>query len=90
MTTTEKHPLGLRPAEWKAICDCMWARKQVPNGHFLPAPNRMAAHSRMAARGFLTEVEHEFSPPVPEWHVFMITDENIAAYNAALAKVVKA
>jgi hypothetical protein len=31
------HPLGLRPAEWRAIRDCMWARTQVPNGHYLPA-----------------------------------------------------
>lgn len=85
-----KHPLGLKPAEYKAITDCMWARSVVPNGHFLPAFGRMAAHGRMVKRGFMTEVseaEKGMSPPSPSWRVFKITDDNIRAYNAALSLV---
>lgn len=84
-----KHPLGLKPAEWKAIRDCMWARTQVSNGHYLPAFGRMKAHGRMVERGFMTEVfepDKGMWPPAPDWRVFKITDENIAAYNSALAK----
>lgn len=88
MSKQFRHQLGLKPAEWKAITDCLWARTQTPNGHFLPAINRMPAHGRMVARGFMTEVfepEKSMSPPRPDWRVFKITNDNIDAYNAALS-----
>jgi hypothetical protein len=88
MATKAPHPLGLKPAEWKAITNCMWARTVTPNGHFLPDFNRMAAHGRMVERGFMTQVpedEKGMSPPDPEWRIFKMTDENIEAYNAAVA-----
>lgn len=86
------HPLGLKPADWRAIQNCMWARQAVPNGHFLPSPRRMAAHGRMVARGFMTEVpeaEKSFSPPMSEWRVFRMSDEDVVRYNEALAAAEK-
>lgn len=85
-----EHPLGLTRPEWKAITDCMWAREQVPNGHFLPAFNRANAHGRMVEKGFMTEVvgkDKGMTPDSPKWRVFKITNENIHAYNEALKKV---
>lgn len=82
------HPLGLKPAEWKSITNCMWARSVNSNGHYLPAFNRMASHRRMVERGFMTEVpenEKGMSPPNADWRMFKITDEKFNAYNAALA-----
>ncbi len=90
MATPFEHPLGLSRSEWKAITDCMWARDQVPNGHFLPAFNKAKAHGRMVERGFMTEVlgrDKGMTPDNPKWRVFKITIENIQAYNAAILKV---
>jgi hypothetical protein len=88
MAAKTPHPLGLKPAEWRAITDCMWARSVNSNGHYLPSFNRMATHGRMVERGFMTEVpesEKGMSPPSPEWRIFKMTDDNIDAYNAAMA-----
>jgi len=78
------HPLGLKKQEWEAIRNCLWARTQVGNGHFLASPNRVASSRRMATRGFLTEVE-PVRGPGGDWPVFKIAPENVAAYNAALS-----
>lgn len=79
-----QHPLGLNHSQFKLIRDCMWARSQVANGHFLPAARWRRAAEKLIERGFLTKAPEQ---PIPShgWApVVFISDENIATYNSAL------
>jgi hypothetical protein len=80
---TFEHPLGLKLSEWRLIRDSIWARTQVPNGHYLPSLKWHKTALRLIERGYLTRAEHQFSPPT-DWVVVMITQENIANYNRDL------
>lgn len=75
--------IGLRPREMHVLRYAVWAHSQTPNGHYLCSPGQNRAAERMIERGFLSKAEHQFSPPVPEWLVVVITPENMAALRAA-------
>lgn len=75
--------IGLRPREMQVMRYAMWARHQVDNGHYLCSPGQNRAAERLMARGFLTKAEHDFSPPMPDWIVVMITEDNLKALRLA-------
>jgi hypothetical protein len=84
--TIDMSKIGLRPREMQVLRSARWAWTQVPNGHFLCAPNQNAFAERLIAKGFLTRAEHEFFPPVPDWIVVVITEQNYAALRKAEAE----
>lgn len=45
--------------------DCLWARSQVPSGHFLIQPTRIPAARRLIARGYLGEADRSGDQPMP-------------------------
>lgn len=83
------HPLGLTRTEWNVIRGALWARTQVPNGHFLCGTTKAVRNAveRLQSRKFITRVRAKFEPLQPDWPVVKITRRNVDAYNAALAQV---
>lgn len=82
-----QHPLGLNQSQFKLLTDCLWARTQVPNGHFLPASRWKNAAEKLIGLGYLTRAPRKDQPvPAHGWApVVLITDENIDRYNSDLA-----
>jgi len=76
------HPLGLGKTEYEAVLNAHHARSLVPSGHFLAPVGRTKSYERMIERGFLTEADR-LQPH--NWLVVKMTDENLQAYNAAIA-----
>jgi len=68
-------PEPLKPSEIRLVRDCLWAREQVENGHFLPATRWAKAVARMVTAGYLTACD-----PVRgsggDWPVVKLTQEN--------------
>jgi hypothetical protein len=75
--------VGLRPREMQVLQAAAWARTQVPNGHYLCSTGQNRAAERLIAKGFLTKADADFSPPMPDWLVVVLTNENYAALRAA-------
>lgn len=84
--------LGLRPREWQTLRSALWARQQVPNGHYLCSPGQVSAARRLIARKFLTKVSRKQSGLVTlgsddAWLVVKYTKANVAAVRKVLASV---
>lgn len=82
--TIDMGQIGLKPREMQVLSAAAWAWSQVPNGHYLCSPGQKRAAERMIERGFLTKAKADFSPPVPNWLVVVITNDNYSALHAAL------
>ena len=75
----------LRKREFEVLMQTHHARSLVTNGHFLPSPGKAVQNAAQALidRGFLTLADRLYPPG---WIVVVMTDDNIRAYNAALAE----
>lgn len=83
--TIDMKALGLKPREQQVMRAARWALTQVSNGHYLASPGQRRAGERMVERGFLTKIDAQFSPPMPDWLVVKLTQENWNAMLAAMS-----
>jgi hypothetical protein len=72
--TTACHYLALKPRERSVLRDCMWARTQVANGHFLTASVRSA--ERLIARGYLTRAASQPVPFDPKFGLVVLLEQD--------------
>ena len=82
--------LALKPREIRVLNWALWARTQVPNGHFLCSPGLVRSARRLSARGLLTEVPRKdaglvtFGDNPDAWLVVRYSNENVDALKRQL------
>jgi hypothetical protein len=59
---TACHILRLKPLERSVLRNCMWARTQVSNGHFLTPPRTVPSANRLIELGYVAKSPEQ---PVP-------------------------
>lgn len=75
--------IGLKPREMQVLRYAAFAWTHVTNGHYLCSSGQNRAAERLIKRDFLTRAKHQFSPPMPDWIVVVLTPRNRQVLKAA-------
>jgi hypothetical protein len=67
--------LGLRPIETRILHNCLWAREQVPNGHFLVPGGSVPSARRLIERGYIMQTEQQPEPFDPKFGLVVCLEQ---------------